>query len=484
MASSVKKNFALNLVNTISGLLFPLITFPYASRILLAEGIGQVQFFQGIIGYIALCTALGIPMYAIREIARVRNDRELCSRTSVEILLLHSGLTLIGYVIVAVLVATVTQIQVDIPLFLLLSTNLFFTAIGATWFYQGIEDFKYITIRAIAVRLFSLVCLFIFVKEKSDLFYYAAISVTAEVGSNLFNFFRLRKYIDISRLRLKELHPLRHLKPALRIFAMNLVVSIYVNLDSVMLGFLKDETAVGYYAASTRITKSLLGIVSSLGTVLLPRISNLISENQIEEFHRLVNKAFQFMVLIGLPLTIGVIFMAAPLIHLFCGTAFEPSILTIRIMAPIILLISLSGIMCWQVLFPLDKERLAIYATLTGAIINFILNWLLIPQYSQYGAGVATVIAECSVTIVMIVLAQRYVYIRLFCKQNLHYILATCLITGMLAVLFTVIHNETIYAFVGIPTSILLYMSYLYFVKDEFAMQALFLIKNLIKSRL
>lgn len=484
MASSVKKNFALNLINTISGLLFPLITFPYASRILLAEGIGQVQFFQGIIGYIALCTALGIPMYAIREIARVRNDRELCSRTSVEILLLHSGLTLIGYVIVAVLVATVTQIQVDIPLFLLLSTNLFFTAIGATWFYQGIEDFKYITIRAIAVRLFSLVCLFIFVKEKSDLFYYAAISVTAEVGSNLFNFFRLRKYIDISRLRLKELHPLRHLKPALRIFAMNLVVSIYVNLDSVMLGFLKDETAVGYYAASTRITKSLLGIVSSLGTVLLPRISNLISENQIEEFHRLVNKAFQFMVLIGLPLTIGVIFMAAPLIHLFCGTAFEPSILTIRIMAPIILLISLSGIMCWQVLFPLDKERLAIYATLTGAIINFILNWLLIPQYSQYGAGVATVIAECSVTIVMIVLAQRYVYIRLFCKQSLHYILATCLITGMLAVLFTVIHNETIYALVGIPISILLYMSYLYFVKDEFAMQALFLIKNLIKSRL
>lgn len=125
MASSVKKNFALNLINTISGLLFPLITFPYASRILLAEGIGQVQFFQGIIGYIALCTALGIPMYAIREIARVRNDRELCSRTSVEILLLHSGLTLIGYAIVAVLVATVTQIQVNIPLFLLLSTNLF-----------------------------------------------------------------------------------------------------------------------------------------------------------------------------------------------------------------------------------------------------------------------------------------------------------------------------------------------------------------------
>ena len=155
-------------------------------------------------------------------------------------------LTLAGYAVVYVLVATVAKIQVDIPLFLLLSTNLFFTAIGAVWFYQGIEDFKYITIRAIVIRVFSLICLFVFIKDKSDLFYYAAISVTAEVGSNLFNFIRLRKYIDIDQLRLKELHPLRHLRPALRIFAMNLVISIYVNLDSVMLGFIKNEAAVGY----------------------------------------------------------------------------------------------------------------------------------------------------------------------------------------------------------------------------------------------
>lgn len=483
MASSVKKNFALNLINTISGLLFPLITFPYASRILLAEGIGQVQFFQGIIGYIALCTALGIPMYAIREIARVRNDRELCSRTSVEILLLHSGLTLIGYVIVAVLVATVTQIQVDIPLFLLLSTNLFFTAIGATWFYQGIEDFKYITIRAIAVRLFSLVCLFIFVKEKSDLFYYAAISVTAEVGSNLFNFFRLRKYIDISRLRLKELHPLRHLKPALRIFAMNLVISIYVNLDSVMLGFLKDETAVGYYAASTRITKSILGVVQSLGTVLLPRISNLVSNHRIEEFHQLANKAFRFMLMLSLPLTVGLIFMAAPLIHLFCGSGFEPSILTVQIMAPIILFISLSGIMCWQILFPLDKEKWVVYATLSGAIVNFTLNWILIPSYAQYGAGIATSIAECLVTVVSILLARRLAPVQLWNRQISGYVVGTLFIALFLSGLTYLVADEIRFAVIGIPVSILLYGSYLLLRKDEFVMQAQSIIINLLNKR-
>ena len=471
MTSSIKRNFALNLVNTISGLLFPLVTFPYASRILLADGIGQVQFFQGIIGYISLCTALGIPLYAIREIARVRNDKTLCSKIAIEILLLHSVLTLAGYAVVYVLVATVAKIQVDIPLFLLLSTNLFFTAIGAVWFYQGIEDFKYITI-----------CLFIFIKDKSDLFYYAAISVTAQVGSNLFNFIRLRKYIDIGQLRLKELHPLRHLRPALRIFAMNLVISIYVNLDSVMLGFMKNEAAVGYYAASTRITKSILGIVQSLGTVLLPRLANLISENRMDEFRLLANKAINFTLATSLPLTIGLIFMAKPLIHLFCGDGFEPAILTMQIMAPIILFISLSGIMCWQILFPLDKEKLVVYATLTGAIVNFILNLLLIPLYSQYGAGIATCIAECLVTITAIVFARRYVSVKFISKQNIHYYVATFLMTVLLFLLKLLITDEIMYVFTGCLSSILIYGGYLWIKEDVFVHQIQSAIVNMLNK--
>ena len=471
MASSIKRNFALNLVNTISGLLFPLVTFPYASRILLADGIGQVQFFQGIIGYISLCTALGIPLYAIREIARVRNDKALCSKTAIEILLLHSVLTLLGYAVVYVLVAIVAKIRVDISLFLLLSTNLFFTAIGAVWFYQGIEDFKYITIRAIAIRIFSLICLFVFIKDKSDLFYYAAISVTAEGGSNLFNFVRLRKYVDVGRLCLGELRPLRHLRPALRIFAMNLVVSIYVNLDTVMLGFLKNEAAVGYYTASTRITKSILGVVSSLGTVLLPRVANLISARRMDEFRQLVGKVVDFTLAISLPLVVGLIFMASPLIHLFCGTGFESAILTTQLMAPIILFISLSGIMCWQVLFPLDQERLVVYATSIGAVVNFSLNLLLIPSFSQYGAGMATSVAECLVTVAAIVFARRYTSVKLISRRNRHYYAATLLMVILLYVLKVLITDEILYAFTGVLCSILLYGGYLWFKKDAFVLQ-------------
>ena len=380
MGQSIKNNFLLNLSTTITGLLFPLITFPYASRILMADGIGQVQFFQSIIDYVSLCTALGIPLYAVREIARIRDNKELRSRTTIEILLLHAILTLVGYIVVFILAKTVAKIEIDASLFFLLSTTLFFNTIGVAWFYQAIEDFKYITLRSLFVRILSLVALFIFVKTKQDLFYYAGILVIGTVGNNIFNFFRLRKYIKLSKGEFKRLNLLRHLIPALKIFILNLVISIYVNLDSVMLGFLKNEESVGYYAAATRLTKAILGIVSSLGAVLLPRFSNMITNGQKEEFQLLANKAASFTIALSLPMSVGLIFMAAPIIHIFCGNGFEPSILTLKLVAPIVLFIGLSGIIGMQILYPQGREKYVIISTMVGACINLLINYLLIPQ--------------------------------------------------------------------------------------------------------
>ena len=177
MAQSVKVNYILNLINTGTQMLFPLITFPYVCRVIEADGVGQVNFFQSIISYISLFTCLGIPMYAIREIARDRNDVVKMNRTATEILLLHSMLTLVGYIIVAILCLTVPQVQVNIPLFLILSLTIFFTAIGCEWFYQGIEDFKYITIRGLIIKTISVILLFIFVRSKADLLYYGFYTV-------------------------------------------------------------------------------------------------------------------------------------------------------------------------------------------------------------------------------------------------------------------------------------------------------------------
>ena len=206
MGKSIKLNFAFNLLHTIVGLVFPIITFPYVSRILMPDGIGQVQFFQSIINYIAIFSALGIPLYAVKEIAKVRDDNEKRSRTALEILFLFVSLTLIGYIIVAILCGVVSKISDNIPLFLILSLHLILVAIGAEWFYQGVEEFKYITLRSLIIRCCSLIALFIFVRDRDDLLVYALLLIIAEAGNNLVNFFHLRKYITLQRVRLRDLN--------------------------------------------------------------------------------------------------------------------------------------------------------------------------------------------------------------------------------------------------------------------------------------
>src|SRR5574344_2287042 len=418
MGKSVKKNYILNLINTVLGIIFPLITFPYASRILMEDGIGQVAFFDSIINYISLFSALGIPMYAIRESARVRDDDKLLSITTTEILVLHFILSFIGYVAVGVVCLTVVDVQKNIPLFLLLSTSIALSVIGVNWFYQGIEDFKYITIRNIAVKIVTILLLFSLVHKKSDLLWYALVLVIGNVGNNVFNFFRLRKYISFSSLSVKEIHPQRHLKPALRIFILNIIISIYTQLDLVMLGFMKSPTEVGYFTAATKITTVLLAVATSLGTVLLPRLSNLISNNEMDEFKRLSQKAVDFIFLIAAPLFLGLMALASPMIRVICGESFESSILCLQIISPIVLVIALSNVIGIQILYPQGKENIVIYSTIVGAIFNLVLNFILIPRYAQNGAAVSTVIAEIGVTVTQIFLGLKFVPVKFFNKSH------------------------------------------------------------------
>lgn len=473
MSTSLKANYLFNLANTVTGLLFPLITFPYASRILLADGIGQVNFFQSIIQYITLLTCLGIPMYAIREIAKVREDVAQRNKVAVEILLLHASLTVIGYILVAVLVMTVSQIQADIPLFLLLSTTIFFTAIGCEWFYQGVEDFKYITIRGLIVKTVSVVLLFLLVKSREDLLWYAAYSVFGVLGGNIFNFFRLRKYISFRSLPFGELRPLRHLLPALHIFVLNLVISIYVQLNSVMLGFMADTTAVGLFAAASKLSYMVLGIVSALGTAMLPRLSNLIATGQKEQFNRLSQKAMQFVIAVTLPMTVGMILTSSYLIPLFCGETYVPAVSTLQLLSPIILFIGMSNIMGIQILYPQGQENKVIVCTALGAMANFALNLWLIPGWSQDGAAVATVVAETVVTVSMIWIGRKYIPIRWLNKNYLHYLAGSLLMAAGVSVwnTFTPCRSEPVNLFVACGIGIATYFLYLVSVKDPFYLE-------------
>ena len=483
MAKSIKANYLFNLINSASQLLFPLITFPYASRIMMADGIGQVNFFQSIISYISLFTCLGIPMYAIREVAKVRDNPEKMTRITVEILLLHAFLTLLGYMAVAVICLTVTKVQTDIPLFLLLSATIFFTAIGCEWFYQGIEDFKYVAIRGLLVKLLSVVLLFLFVKTKEDILWYGAYTVLGVLGGNIFNFIRLRKYLHRDVIDFRALHPLRHLKPALHVFALNVVISIYLQLNNVLLGFMKDAEAVGYFTAATKIMMITMSISSSLGAVIMPRTSNLIAEGRMDEFRILIQKSYDFVLAFAMPLTVGLIFTSPSIILLLSGEGFAPAVLTSQIVASNILMVGLSGVMGIQVLYPLGKINIVILCTLIGAAVNVFFNVLLIPRYGHNGTAVAYMLAEVAVTVSMFLIGRKYIPIQFLKKQHLHYVGGGIVMGGVLYFISLLGLSIISTLITMICVGIMVYIIVLLWLKDSIGMVILSIVWRKMKCR-
>lgn len=474
MSQSVKVNYILNLINTGTQMLFPLITFPYVCRVIEPEGIGKVNFFSSIIGYISLFTCLGIPMYAVREIARDRNDIVKMNRTSVEILLLHALLSLAGYLIVAVLCMTVPQIKDDIPLFLILSLTIFFTAIGCEWFYQGIEDFKYITIRGLVVKVVSVVLLFIFVKTKDDLIYYGAYTVIGILGGNIFNFFRLRKYIHKENIVFSNLNISRHIKPVLQVFSFNVVTSVYLQLNPVLLGFLKGALAVGYFTAATKIMSVVMKLSSCLGVVMMPRTSNLIAEHKEEEFNKLIQKSYDFTIAISLPLTCGLLVAAPYIIKVLCGQEFIPATFASQIIAPIILMVGISNVMGIQVLYPKGMIKTVIHCCLIGAIVDLLLNVILIPFFSYDGTAIAYLGAEVATTVSMYLIAKKDLPIRFFKKCHIDYLLGGIFMSIIVLTvpLFGEFSSITILS-LQIVIGTFVYFIYLFVRKDTFVMQVL-----------
>lgn len=473
MANSLKTNIILNYINTITGIIFPVITFPYASRILLPDGIGVVNFQMSIINYIVLFTSLGIPIYAVKEIAKYRDNIEVRNKATVEITLLSLLLCLIGYIAVVFIGNFVPQVNTNLALFYILSLTILFTALGVNWFYQAIEDFKFITIRAVMIRTLAAVSLFLFVKDKSDLLIYGAITVGSTVGNNAINFIHLRKHISFRSLKGIKLDIRRHLKPALHIFVLNLIISIYVQLNTIMLGFMDGDYAVGIYTAGNKIPHILLSLVTSMGVVLLPRCSNLVASGQMDEFKSVCDKATRLVLMLALPFTTGLILLSEPVIEIFCGYAFIDAVPVIFWTAPVILFIGLTNVIGIQVLYPLGKENIVIYSTLGGAIVNLILNIILIPKFSAVGAGVSTFAAEFAVLIVQIIAGRKHIPIRLLNKNNLKYMLATICMIAVVTPSVLLINNDWLQIIVSVISGGITYGLFLLYRKDDIVLSIL-----------
>ena len=471
--ASLKTNVILNFINAVTGIIFPVVTFPYAARVLLPEGIGTVNFLQSIVAYIVLLTSLGIPMYAVREVAKYRDDIIIRNQITIEILLLSVILCLFGYVVVAVLGACVPQISAQLGVFYALSLTIMFTCLGVNWFYQAIEDFKFITIRALCFRLLAALALFLFVKDKEDLLIYAFVLVGSTVGNNLINFVHLRKWLPMCSIRWKELRIWRHLLPSLRIFVFNLVTSIYLNLNTVMLGFMRGDDAVGFYTAGNKLSHVVLSVVASLGVVLLPRCSNLIETGQIEAFSKVTSKSYRLVVGVSLPCIVGLIVLAIPVIRIFCGDDFLEAVPVLCWTAPVILFIGLSNVIGLQILYPLGKESIVIWSTVGGAVLNFILNLLLISPYGAVGAAISTFSAEFVVLFIQILVGRSYLPIRLYEWDYLNYLLASGVLFVVLYGLTFWIVNSWLLIMVSVMIGAFSYIGFLWFKRDVLFLEVL-----------
>ena len=463
---SIKKNFAYNTILRILNIIFPIITFPYVARVLSPEGIGKVDFSLSIIQYFVLIANLGIPTYAVRECAKIRDDKDKLTQTFQEIFGINMLALVLSYILFTFVILNVNQLNSYRKILIIASFNILTTSIGMEWFYQAIEEYKYITIRSIFVKLISLVAIFLFVRDENDIIIYALITVLSTSLGYIYNFIHVRKYIYFFK-RYRHYNFKRHLKPILLLFAMNLSVSIYVNLDKVMLGFLADDTAVGLYTAANKMVKVILALVTSLGVVLLPRMSYYIENNEDILVKRLINKSFNFILMISIPATIGIFMLAEAIILLYAGPNYIEAIPTIRIISPIIIAIGLSNLIGIQILTSYGKEKITLVSTLIGAIINFTLNLLLIPSMQQNGAAIGTIVAESSVTIIQLIFAHSYLKGNVKWKTICSYLFGGALIVLVTSTLKYLIANILLFTFLSVMLSIFAYFGFLYIIKNE-----------------
>lgn len=397
---SIKSNFIWNTILKVSALIFPLIIYPYVSRTVGVEGVGRVSFAISVIAYFSIIAQLGIPTYGIRAIAQNAENKNDLSRTAQEILRINIVTTLVSYGILIVAIQVVPRFQEDRTLLLITSLEMIFNAVGMVWLFSGLEQYSYITIRSIVFKVISLILIFAFVHKPDDYIFYAGITVFSVVGSNVLNLFYSRKFISFRRFEKYDYK--KHLKPITVFFLLSVANTVYTSLDTIMLGFMASNTAVGLYTSATKVRSVLLGIVNALAIVMLPRSAYYIKNGMRDEFIKISQKAFHFILIIAAATWLYFSIYARECILLLSGKEFADATYPMLWIMPTILICGVSNLTSIQMLVSMGKEKQVLISQIAGAIIDFVLNAIFIPKYGPSAAAGATMIAEFVILIMQL----------------------------------------------------------------------------------
>ncbi|MGL6024347.1 MAG: polysaccharide biosynthesis C-terminal domain-containing protein, partial [Cetobacterium sp.] len=343
-----------------------------------------------------------------------------------------------------------------------------------------IENQSYITIRFIIVRVLGLISIFLLIKNSESYYIYAGILVLMSSGSNIFNLINLRKYVEFSKIEKIDLR--KHFKPILTIFTASLAVSIYLQLDSVMIGSIAGVNYVAYYSVANKLIRLVLVLVTALGTVMIPRLSNCLKTGDKERYKNYANISLKYILFISIPSFTGIVLLAKEIIYIMAGEKFIESILTMQIVSIIIVIVGIAYFIGFQILYPYNLEKYYTYSVTVAAIINFIFNYTFIPKYYQNGAAFGTVLAELTGVLIMLYFAKdKLKEIEFYHKSNLKYIIAS-LLMGLFILILKKLNLSSVETLtVSIVLGGLFYLTLLFFLKEYFVVEGIKILKTKMK---
>lgn len=459
---SIKRNYIYNLLYQLLVIIIPIITTPYISRVLGASGIGIYSYTISVTTYFIMIGTLGINTYGQRETAYVQDDKEKRSKIFYELFIIRMVATLISISIFYILFASHGEYSLYYKILLL---ELFAQIFDITWFFQGLEEFKKVVLRNFIVKIIFVLAIFLLVRTPNDVWKYTTIYAVSAIIGNLTLWFKLRKYL----VKVKHLEFKKHIKPTLLLFLPQIAVQVYTVLDKTMLGFLlHDMSVVGCYEQAQKIVKISLTIITALGTVMIPRISNIYAKGNYTELKKQLFNSFRFVWVLSFPIIFGLIAVADHFVPVFYGPGFDSVkglIAIFTIMVPVIGFANVIGI---QYLLPTKQQNKYTLAVICGAIINLILNLILIPHFKAYGAAIATIVAEIvGLAIQIAYVWKEFDFVKIF-KAMFKYLISGLVMFGLCLVVGKLITSNIVAVILQIVVGIISYFGTLYLINDDF----------------
>lgn len=466
---SIKKNTILNIMKSLMTVVFPLITFPYISRVLGAENVGKINFGNSIVSYISLIATLGVTTYAVRECSKVRTEKDKLNKIASQIYSINIVSTIIAYVVLFLVLTFCKSLENYRQLIIIQSSVVLFTTLGTDWINTAMEDFKYITYRSFVVQIISLICMFIFVREPDHYMRYALICVLSSSGGYIINMFYRKKFCTI-RFTL-DCDVNKHLPPILLMFSLILTQTIYVNSDMTLLGLFRGDYEVGLYSVSVKIYTIVNTLVSSIAFVVMPRMSELFAKKDYKEINNLIQYTLNCIITLGLPCIVGINVITKEIIEIIAGTEYMGASTSLHILTIALLISFFGGILSNVIMLPSGREKICLKASLICSVVNVVANILLIPKYGLNAAAFTTALAETVGLCIMRTKVEKEIVIDHISKIVVAPLIGCGLIVLVGAIGNILVNDMILRTIFIISGSIVAYLSCLIIFKHEFTME-------------